>query len=113
LRVRGVNGGGVGAASNEVALTITGCALPSTPTGLTYTLSGNLLTVRWNAAAGAVEYFLLAGSVSNANDLYNGNVGTATSISATVPAGRYYIRVRGANACGVSVASPELEIIVP
>ena len=75
LRVRGVNAAGVGAASNETMLTVTGCALPATPTGLTFTRSGNVVTVMWNATPGAVAYFLEAGTAPGARNLFNGSVG--------------------------------------
>ena len=49
--------------------TVTGCVFPSTPTGLRFTRSGNVVTVMWNATQGAVEYFLEAGTASGARNL--------------------------------------------
>jgi hypothetical protein len=113
VRVRGGTAAGVGAASNEVMLTVTGCALPSTPTGLTFTRSGNIVTVTWNVAPGAIQYFLQAGTAPGAHNLYNGNLGTTTGVAAALEPGTYYVRLIGANACGVSAPSTELSITVP
>ena len=60
-----------------------------------------------------MNYVVQAGTVSGAP-----NVGTfalpasATSIGGPVPAGPYFIRVRAANACGVSAPSAEVSTTV-
>ncbi len=110
IRVRGVNAGGAGPASNERVFVATGCSLPLVPTGLHFTRDGDRVTVRWDVTPGAVEYFLLAGTAPNTYNLYNGTVGRFTSITETVGPGTYYVRVRGVSNCGPGTASPELEI---
>ena len=113
VRVRGVNTAGTGPVSNEVALTVGGCGPPSPPTGLTFTASANLVTISWNASAGASEYFLQAGTAPGLSNLFNGTVGNATAISGTVGAGTYYVRLMAANSCGTSAPSSELVLTVP
>lgn len=112
VRVRGLNTGGVGPVSNELILTAI-CQPPAVPTGLAYSRDGNLVTVRWHVVSGAAEYFLLAGTSSNSHNLYNGTVGRATTVADRLPAGTYYVRVRGVNSCGPGAPSSELVIVVP
>ena len=113
VRLRGVNAAGMGPLSNEVVLTVAGCTLPSTPTGLSFTQSGGVVAVLWNAAPGAVEYLLEAGTAPGTSNVFNGTVGATTSVSSPVSAGTYYVRVLGKNGCGVGSASSELSIAVP
>lgn len=58
-------------------------------------VSGSTVTLVWSAVAGAVEYVVEAGPTPGPSALHNGSVGAATTISATVGAGTYYVRVRG------------------
>ncbi len=113
IRVRGVAAAGVGTASNEIMLTVAGCAFPSIPTGLTFTRSGNVVTLMWNPAPGAVAYFLEAGTAPGARNLFNGTVGGTTTLTTTINPGTYYVRLIGANNCGNSLPSTELSIAVP
>jgi hypothetical protein len=84
---------------------------PPTPTNARGSSSGLTLTVSWDAVAGA-SYILEAGSGPGLSNLYNGSVGTSTSITAPVPAGTYYLRVRATNAFGTSAPSSEVVINV-
>jgi len=59
------------------------------------------------------SYILEAGYSPEATDVFNGNVGGVLSLSANVGSGTYYVRVRGANSCGVGEASNEVELVVP
>ncbi|MGE3275414.1 MAG: hypothetical protein AB7O67_09900 [Vicinamibacterales bacterium] len=86
---------------------------PQAPTGLSYSLNGAVLTVTWQGSSGATEYVLEAGSATGGTDLFSGSIGGATSISAPVGAGTYYIRVRARNTAGTSPASTEIVVRVP
>lgn len=116
VRVRGSNAAGTGAPSQDVAIvmgTSSGCVgLPGTPVLLTPVVTGNNVSLNWTApSAGAMPsgYVLMAGSRSGAADLAYFNTGSAsTSFSASAPTGLYYVRVAGANACGVGLASNEV-----
>jgi hypothetical protein len=85
---------------------------PPVPGELTGSVIDGTATVSWSAAAGARSYIIQAGSSSNASDLFNGNVGSTLSVSASgLPAGfRAYVRVFAVNACGAS--RPSSEIVV-
>ena len=112
VRVRGVNAFGPGAASNEVALTVgtPPAPLPGAPT-LTGSVAQTIVSLAWTPAAtgGApTSYVLEAGTSPGAANLFNGNVGAGTQLSAAVTPAVYYIRVRGVNAAGAGPASNEV-----
>ena len=88
-------------------------AAPAAPTGLTSTVSGSVVMLRWSASVGALEYIVEAGSAPNATNIFNASVGPNTAVSAPVPVGRYYVRVRAKNAVGVSAPSAEIIVDVP
>lgn len=90
-------------------------AAPAAPTGLAFSLSGRTLSLSWTAPAGAsgVDYIVEAGSASGAADIFNGNIGQAPTITAPVPAGTYYIRVRATTGGAASPPSNEVTVVVP
>jgi fibronectin type III domain protein len=121
IRVRAKNAAGVGAASNEIVVTVgaaSPCATaPAPPTGLTSAVAGSAVTLTWIAPAGGcppTNYVLEAGSSPAGVNLANFSTGsTATSFSTGgVGAGTYYVRVRATNAGGVSGASNEVVLLV-
>ena len=73
-------------------------SVPAPVTGLTATVSGNLVTVRWNASAGATSYRLVA--TSGGATVFDGNVGATTTISANAPNGTYTVTVYAVNSAG-------------
>jgi hypothetical protein len=111
LRVRAVNAAGVSAPSAETVLTV-GCVPPQPPTTLTGTVSGASLTLAWQPSpTSGVSYTVIAGSSSGASNIAQAPVGTATTLSAAVPAGRYFIRIRAVTPCG-SADSNEIDVVV-
>lgn len=116
IRVRGVGANGPGAASSEIITTV---PLTSTPPGAPGTLaaavSGGVVTLSWGAAAGnATMYVIEAGTgagLTNIGALPTGNLDTTWSVPA--PAGTYFVRVRAANAFGMSPATNEVTVVVP
>jgi hypothetical protein len=120
VRVKARNAAGASAASNEVAVVVGGgpaaCTTPpSAPTGLTATVTGQTVTLTWNAAGGITStYVIHAGSISGASNLLHAATGgTGTSLTATAPPGTYFVRVSAQNACGISAASNEVVVTVP
>jgi hypothetical protein len=99
--------------SNEVTFTVP--AAPLAPTGLSFSLAGRRLTLSWTPpAGGAVTFLIEAGSQTGTSNVFNGNVGGAPSLSAEVPPGTYYIRVRAVSAGGmIGPVSNEVVAIVP
>ncbi|MEW6321674.1 MAG: matrixin family metalloprotease [Acidobacteriota bacterium] len=110
--VTGVNSAGNGPTSAPVSFTIGGCtAPPAAPTGVTGSVAGGVASVMWGAVSGATSYVVRAGSVAGGSNLFNGNVGSSTSVSSPVPAGfSAFVRVHAVNACGESAASAEILI---
>ena len=114
VRVRARGPGGLGPPSNEVIVLVgtTPCVMPPlTPLGLAGQVAGGTASVLWQAAPGALSYTVQAGSSPGGLDLFNGNVGAVTAVSAPVgPGFRAYVRVFAANPCGIS--SPSSEILI-
>jgi hypothetical protein len=91
VRVRAVNADGISSASNEVTVVVgTGaCALPAAPGSVSHSVSGTNVTIGWSAVSGATSYQLEAGSSPGAANLFNGDVGSVTSLGAEVQPGIY------------------------
>jgi hypothetical protein len=89
----------------------TGTTPPLAPVDLRPTVSGSRITLSWRApASGAAptEYLLDVGTRSGKSDVASGYlVGNVLTVSAQLPRGRYYARVRGRNAYGTSSPSNE------
>jgi hypothetical protein len=107
------------ATSNEVSFSIGapgaalmtgGCtAPPSAPPFVDGFVEDGVATANWDDAPGATSYLVQAGTAPGLSNLFHGNVGASTSVSAPVPAGfTAYVRVVAVNACGQSVASTEI-----
>ncbi len=111
VRVRGVNALGIGAPSAERVVSVAGPTAPAAPT-LTASSTGSTLSLSWTAVASATSYVVDAGSAPGATNVYSGNVGAATQLSAAVNSGTYYIRIRAANAAGLGAASNEVAVTV-
>lgn len=116
LRVRAIGASGEGPASSEWLFTTPSTSTPPpAPSGLVGSVSGNAVSLGWNAAAGNATTYVLEGGtapgLSNLGVLPLGSLDTA--IAGAVPAGTYYFRVRGANASGTSATSNEVVVVVP
>jgi len=113
VQVRGVNAFGTSAPSNVVDVIVgssTPCVIPAAPSGVTGSFANGIASVGWSAVPGAASYIVRAGSTPGASDLFNGNVGATTSVSAGgLPAGfRAYVRVLAVSACGTSAPSADI-----
>lgn len=116
VRVHGRNAFGTGPPSNEVEFSVGPChESPPPPTGLRATVSGRTVTLTWDALPGcaATSYVLEAGSAPGAADLYAGNIGGATRLTAIVEPRTYHVRIRGQNLAGAGPPSSEVVIVVP
>lgn len=89
-------------------------AEPIAPSNLTATVTGNTVTLSWNAPIGALlGYRLETGTGPGLSNVATTTMGLATSFSApAVPAGTYYMRVRAIAAAGESPPSNEVTVIV-
>jgi predicted phage tail protein len=115
-RVQASNASGT-ATSNEISFTVgTPCIAPTPPTSPSVSRAGNIITVSWGAPAtgsGPFTYSIDAGTSAGASNLGTFPAGSMTTASSAVPAGSYFLRVRAANACGVSSNSVEVSVVVP
>ncbi len=87
-------------------------AVPSVPGGLAAVVNGGTLRLSWNRAPGAQSYRLEAGTTTGSADLFNGDVGNVSSLEGLVPSRSYFVRVRAANAVGVSAPSNQVSVMV-
>ena len=81
------------------------------PSGVQFAVSGGVVSLSWQPSRGATEYIVEAGTASGLTNVFNGSVGRATSISGSVPAGRYFARVRARDAFG-TLSAPSTEVVI-
>ncbi|MGE0811703.1 MAG: hypothetical protein AB7O28_17630 [Vicinamibacterales bacterium] len=88
---------------------------PGTPSNLWATVSGYDVQLGWTPPAGSwLGHYLDAGSGPGLSNLASVPVpAPGTTIGGRVAAGRYYVRVRTAAACGVGPSSNEVVVDVP
>ncbi|MGD9903110.1 MAG: fibronectin type III domain-containing protein [Vicinamibacterales bacterium] len=114
VRVHARNNCGLSLASNEVVLHV---QVPEAPTGLASSVIGDQLRLLWNSAAPGVaptSYVLEAGTaprLANIATLPLAALPTRFDVS-NVPAGTYYVRVRGATPQAAGPASSDLAFTV-
>lgn len=118
VRLIAFNGAVASPASNEIIVVVAGpgaCLPPGVPTGLTATVAGGSVTLRWNAAIGGGPpngFFLLVGSVAGGVNLGTFALGVLTTISSPAPPGQYFVRVVATNACGNSAPGNEASFVI-
>jgi hypothetical protein len=94
------------------------CEVPAAPTNLAAALStdGRTLTLTWKESASSAAPTNHSIEVGNApGSTYLGTVDTGsakTSFTKSLDHGIYFLRVRAANGCGASGASPEIRVVV-
>ncbi len=123
LRVAGRSACGVGAMSADAVAAIGpgagggGGVVPVAPDGVAATLSGRVISLSWNSpttGAAPTSYVVDVGTATGASNLGSFNTGTtATTVSGSVPAGRYFIRLRTRANTLLSAPSSEVVVDVP
>lgn len=105
--------------SNEIAATGGCAAAPPPPFGLSAVLAGgqrNLANFHWRAPdAPVASYTFVAGSAPGLADLATFTLGggsTGFFVASAIPSGTYYVRVRAANACGMSAFTPDFRFTI-
>lgn len=114
VRARAAQACGTGPVSNEVVIDVpSGCAVPTAPGTLAFSVANRAVSLSWGAAGSAAAYVLEAGSAPGLSNLLASNVGAARSIAGMVGPGTYYARVRGRSTCGqTGPASNEVVVVV-
>jgi hypothetical protein len=114
VRVQAKNAFGTSAPSAELRVDVQPQA-PHPPLATIASVAGRTVHIEWQAPPGgwpAASYLLDAGTAPGLT-----NIGTlpvnGTTFDAPVPPGRYYVRIRAANAYGASVPGDEVILVVP
>jgi len=95
----------------------TAAVITNAPLNLTQTVQGSTVILAWSAPAAPnqpTSYVIEAGSTAGASDITTfdtGNVATGLTVN-NVPAGTYFVRVRGRDATGSGPASNEVTVVV-
>ena len=117
-RVRAVNGIGPSSPSPESSVEVTeGSPIPGPPANFYARTVGRTVSFTWNASvtgAAATSYVIEAGSgpgVANIARFETGTPATGFDVP-NVPAGTYWVRVRGANAAGSGAPSQDVAIVM-
>jgi hypothetical protein len=76
-------------------------------------VTGNTVTIQWNAVPGATSYRLDAGSGPTLANVTSITTPLTSLTAPGVPPGTYYVRIVAIGAAGESFASNELVVIVP
>lgn len=116
VRVRASNRCGVSSASNEVAITLDGTtALPAAPTGLTGTVNGRAVTLRWTPAltGGLPSVFHVEAGLTPGGVIAAFPSSAAQIVVPNAPSGTFYVRVRAVNAAGASAPTADIVVTVP
>lgn len=111
VRIRAGGAAGPGAPSNEVVVTVGGCAGP--PQGLVVSAqSAGTIALAWTppVAGGPTSYVIAGGSAPGLSNLATFDTGNANTgfVASGIPAGSYYVRVHSRSSCGLSAASNEV-----
>lgn len=113
-RLRSIGSTGAGAASTEATIVVGCTAPPPAPTGLTQVVVGNTVALGWAKQGNVSSYVLEAGSASGlANLAVVPLPASSPGFVTPAPNGKYFVRVRAQNSCGVSEASSQIEVVVP
>jgi hypothetical protein len=112
VRVRAVNACGSSPPSNEAIVVVGGCAPTLAPTIAGATVTNGTVSVSWGVVAGATGYVVEVGISPGATNAAVFQT-SGTSIAGAAPSGRYYVRIRARNGCGMGPASSEIVIDVP
>lgn len=116
IRVRAATNGSPGAASSVAIVTIPAVAAPpATPGTLTGSVASGMVSLSWGAASGnSTTYVIEAGTGAGLANIITFPTGHLdTTFSALVPSGTYVVRIRAANAFGVSPPTNEVTLVVP
>lgn len=110
--------GNVGWASYPGTANVVVMEPPSSPTLLEAVVVGAEVTLTWQVSDTsrlATDFVVEAGSSPTSFELLSQRLGSdgTTFVATDVPAGRYYVRVRGVNATGIGPPSNVVEVLVP
>jgi hypothetical protein len=117
VRLRARNAVGTSGPSNEISVRLSEtpgpCSgPPAAPTELRATVSGSVVTLTWRQAFGATAYRIEAGTQPGASDVLVSNIGDRLQLEAIAPPGRYFVRLRALNGCGVSSETSNEVVVV-
>ncbi len=116
VRVRAANRCGTSGPSSDVAITLDGTTrIPETPTGLTASVSGRTVSLRWSPAmtGGLPASFQVEAGLTPGAVIAVFPTAAASLVVPNAPSGTFYLRVRAVNAQGASAPTADLAVTVP
>jgi hypothetical protein len=116
VRVRASNSCGTSEPSGETFFDVgSASALPGAPGTPSASVAGRVVTLSWTAPASGqvIGYVLEAGTSPGRTDLVTVPLPAAAAFSASVPPGRYFVRVRAVTPAGSGPPSLDREVVVP
>ncbi len=116
VRVRAQRASGLSEPSNEVRVRVGApvCAVPDSPAPLRGVVAGAAVALTWTPARGATRYLLGVGAAPDQYGLLVAELSVAAAtLATTAPSGTYFVRLAAVNACGMSVPSNEIAVVVP
>lgn len=116
VRVRAVNGCGVGPASNEVAVMLDGATpLPQAPAGLTALVAGTTVAFQITPAAsgGLAAAFQIEAGLAPGGTIAILPTAATTLIVSNAPSGTFYVRARALNPAGASAPTADVAVVIP
>jgi hypothetical protein len=118
VRVRAIGVDGESSPSNEVVVTVpggSGCAaVPNPPVSVAASVAGMIVSLSWATGGGCptASFVVHAGSAPGLSNIAIVHAGALVGLSASAPAGTYYVRVHAQNAFGTSAPSNEIAVVV-
>lgn len=85
---------------------------PLPPTDLRAVTSPGGVGLLWRGSLDATSYVLEAGSAQGGSNLFNGDIGPLTSLTAGIPAGTYFVRLRSRNGSALGPATADTTFTV-
>src|SRR5687767_1433548 len=90
-----------------------GAAVPTAPTNLSTTVTGQIVTLTWTASANSPTQYLLHAGFAPGHTALSVALGAAqTTFTASAGPGTYYARVYAVNADGTSPVSNEVTVVI-
>jgi hypothetical protein len=113
VRVSSATAAGARLTSNQVRVVVgTPCEPPDTPAGLGAIVSAGVVRLQWRLTGPVASTVELAVGYAPAQTAIGPVAVGVTPLVVAAPPGRYFVRARARNACGVSPFTADIDVLV-